>query len=91
MCHKLKLTPMKYCMTIEQLKGPQKSHAVHFFSNFVEAHAAFIKRCQELGYDYTELPDGIALMSSCGMDNEYRIELQNSNFGFLTNEEEVES
>jgi hypothetical protein len=79
---------MKYCITIEQLNGQPKSHAVHFFPNFVEAHAAFLKRCQELGYDYTELPDGIALMSSCGVANDYRIELSHSNFAFLINEDE---
>jgi phosphosulfolactate synthase (CoM biosynthesis protein A) len=82
---------MKYCITVEQISGSQKSHAVHFFSNWSDAQTSFIQRCDELGYDYTELSDGTAIMSAGGFPNDYRIELQNSNFGFLTNEEEVVS
>jgi phosphosulfolactate synthase (CoM biosynthesis protein A) len=79
---------MKYCITVEQISGSQKSHAVHFFNNWNDAHTSFVQRCDELGYDYTELPDGTALMSAGGFPNDYRIELMNSNFGFLTNEDE---
>lgn len=82
---------MKYCITIEQISGSQKSHAVHFFNNWNDAQTSFIQRCDELGYNYTELPEGTALMSAGGIGHDYRIELQNSNFGFLTNEEEVAS
>lgn len=82
---------MKYCITIEQLSGSQKSHAVQFFNSWHDAHRSFVQRCDELGYDYTELPDGTALMSAGGIGHDYRIELMHSNFGFLSNDEEVES
>lgn len=82
---------MKYCITIEQLGGRQKSHAVHFFSNWNDAHTSFVERCNELGYDYTDLPDGTALMSAGGIGHDYRIELAHSNFGFLTPEETEEA
>lgn len=79
---------MKYCITIEQISGSQKSHAVHFFNNWNDAQTSFIQRCDELGYEYTELPQGTALMSAGGIGHDYRIELMPSNFGFLTNEDE---
>lgn len=79
---------MKYCITIEQISGSQKSHAVHFFNSWQDAHTSFITRCDELGYDYTDLPHGTALMSAGGIGHDYRLELMHSNFGFLTNEDE---
>lgn len=82
---------MKYCITIEQLSGSQKSHAVHFFSNWNDAQTSFIQRCDELGYEWTDLPDGTALMSAGGIGHDYRVELSYSNFGFLTPEETEEA
>jgi len=82
------ITHMKYCITIEQISGSQKSHAVHFFNNWKDAQTSFIQRCDELGYEWTDLPDGTALMSAGGIGHDYRIELMHSNFSFLVNEEE---
>lgn len=79
---------MKYSITVEQLSGSQKSHSVHFFTNLKDAKTSFIKRCDELGYDYTDLPDGSALMSAGGIGHDFRIELLHSNFAFLTNDDE---
>jgi hypothetical protein len=79
---------MKYCIAIEQLHGQPKSHAVHFFNRWEDAQTSFITRCYELGYEYTDLPLGNALMSAGGIGHDFRIELMHSNFGFLTNEEE---
>jgi hypothetical protein len=79
---------MKYCITVEQLQGQPKSHAITFFNNYIDAYTSFVKRCEELGYEYIDLPQGTALMSAGGIDTEYRVELMHSNFAFLTSEEE---
>lgn len=83
---------MKYCISVEQISGSQKTHSVHFHRNWKEAVSSFIERCDELGYEYTDLPDGTALMSAGGFPHDYRLELMHSNFGFLDqNEEEAAS
>ena len=87
--NKTKTNFMKYCITVEQISGSQKSHAVHFFNNWQDAHTSFVQRCDELGYESEDLPNGTTLMHAGGIGHDYRIELMHSNFSFLTNEEEA--
>lgn len=82
---------MNYCITVEQISGRQKTHAVHFFTNLKDAETSFIQRCDELGYEWTDLPDGTALMSAGGFPYDFRLELQHSNFSFLAPEEKEEA
>lgn len=76
---------MNYCITIEQLNGSQKTHAVHYFQTFNEAMHSFQLRCDDLGYDLTT-GSGDIMASAGGIGHDFRLELMRSSFSFLQSE-----
>jgi hypothetical protein len=73
---------MNYCITIEQLNGSQKTHAVHYFQTFNEAIHSFQLRCDELGYEPIQGSDDL-IVTAGGIGHDFRLELMKSSFSFL--------